>query len=126
MGLGQNQLGTLGTAVVKLCKCYLLLIYKILGNAKFVFILNNLVITKVKPVYFSEPLVHYCVPKDLVSLSFDVKNDIIQYLNTKDIFHKVLSDLIHSWKEMIILCFVALGSRLIHKSVALYMLMFCL
>ena len=77
-------------------------------------------------VYFSEPLMQFCVPKDLVSLSFDVKNDIITYLNTRDIFHKVLSDLIHSWKEMMLLTFVSLGSRLIHRSVALYLSMFCI
>ena len=57
---------------------------------------------------------HFCVPKEIVNLNFDVKNDIIAYLNTKDLFHKVLSDLIHSWKEMMLLLFISLGSRLIH------------
>ena len=67
---------------------------------------------------------HFCVPKDLVKLKFDAKSDIIAYLNTKDVFHKVLSDLIASWKQMILLVLLSIGSRRSHPSIALYFVCF--
>ena len=57
---------------------------------------------------------HFCVPKDLVNLKFDAKNDIVAYLNEKDVFHKVLSDLIASWKQMILLVLLSIGSTPSH------------
>nr|XP_022317576.1 choline transporter-like protein 1 isoform X2 [Crassostrea virginica] len=60
-------------------------------------------------VFASESLLNYCVPTSLKRLGFDSLNTLMVFFNQFDSFHRVLSDVIKSWREMIILCFVALG-----------------
>ena len=61
--------------------------------------------------FFSAPLLHVCIPKGLRFLDFTMKSKLIDYLNAKDIFHKVLSDMVNAWKEMMLLSFFALGTH---------------
>ncbi|XP_041356726.1 choline transporter-like protein 1 [Gigantopelta aegis] len=63
----------------------------------------------VSPVKQSEPLLNRCVPSELMSLPVGIPREIISYLNDSDIFQRVLADLYSSWKEMLGLCFVAVG-----------------
>ncbi|XP_060578387.1 choline transporter-like protein 1 isoform X1 [Ruditapes philippinarum] len=63
----------------------------------------------VTPVLASRPLLNRCIPTNLISLASNVSSDIISFLNTSDLFQKVLSDLYSSWKEMLVLCFVAVA-----------------
>ncbi|XP_062574993.1 choline transporter-like protein 1 isoform X2 [Saccostrea cucullata] len=60
-------------------------------------------------VFASESLLNYCVPSSLKRLGLDSLNKLMVFFNQFDSFHRVLSDVIKSWREMIILCFVALG-----------------
>lgn len=61
-------------------------------------------------LHCSESLLNYCVPSSLKRLGFDSLNTLMVFFNQFDSFHRVLTDLIKSWREMIILCFVALGT----------------
>lgn len=61
-------------------------------------------------LHCSESLLNYCVPTSLKRLGFDSLNTLMVFFNQFDSFHRVLSDVIKSWREMIILCFVALGT----------------
>ncbi|XP_046365305.1 choline transporter-like protein 1 [Haliotis rufescens] len=65
------------------------------------------------PVKKSVPLLNRCVPSPLSTLPQEVLGNIINFLNSSDTFHKVLSDLYNTWKEMIVLCFVAFFFALI-------------
>ncbi|WAR22764.1 CTL1L-like protein [Mya arenaria] len=62
------------------------------------------------PLNASSPLLFYCIPKELKKLSYHMKNSLIGYLNTRDVFQKVLSDLINAWQEMILLSLFAIVS----------------
>lgn len=62
-------------------------------------------------VFFSEPLLFYCVPKELKNLSFETKNALIAFLNKKDVFHKTLSDLVNSWQQMVLLTLISIGTK---------------
>ncbi|KAL5021272.1 hypothetical protein ScPMuIL_000427 [Solemya velum] len=53
------------------------------------------------PVPPSEPLLNRCVPSNYTVM--------IDFLNESDTFRKVLSDMYTSWREMLVLCFIALG-----------------
>lgn len=59
--------------------------------------------------FFSEPLLNRCVPKQIFSTADAIFSKFFDFLNSSDIFHKVLHDLMTGWREMLILCFVALG-----------------
>ncbi|XP_069128157.1 choline transporter-like protein 1 isoform X1 [Argopecten irradians] len=61
------------------------------------------------PVLESVPLLNRCVPKKLTQLANQTLIRLFDSLNDSDLFQKVLSDLYTSWKEMMVLCFVALG-----------------
>ncbi|XP_021343598.1 choline transporter-like protein 1 isoform X3 [Mizuhopecten yessoensis] len=61
------------------------------------------------PVLASIPLLNRCVPKHLTKLANQTLIRLFDSLNDSDLFQKVLSDLYTSWKEMMVLCFVALG-----------------
>ena len=61
-------------------------------------------------VIFSKPFLNRCIPTDFLQRATNVSDTIINYLNTSDVFQKVLSDLYTSWKEMLVLCFVAVGT----------------
>jgi solute carrier family 44 protein 1 (choline transporter-like protein) len=71
------------------------------------------------PIYASVSLLNRCVPdvaKLAASVPDQIKNvtsGIYAFLNADDIFRRVLSDLYSSWKEMLVLCFVALGIALL-------------
>ena len=55
-------------------------------------------------------LLNRCVPDLLDPSNKNITASIIEFLNEDDdIFRKVLSDLFYSWKEMLALCFIALG-----------------
>ncbi|XP_048758552.1 choline transporter-like protein 1 isoform X1 [Ostrea edulis] len=60
-------------------------------------------------VFASEPLLNRCVPKQIFSTADAIFSKFFDFLNSSDIFHKVLHDLMTGWREMLILCFVALG-----------------
>lgn len=61
------------------------------------------------PVLASQPILNRCIPKDLVALGTNVTSDIIGFLNTSDLLQKILNDLYMSWKEMLVLCFIAVA-----------------
>ncbi|KAK3591236.1 hypothetical protein CHS0354_010601 [Potamilus streckersoni] len=64
----------------------------------------------VTPIHKSQkPLLFHCLPSDLTSVAVETANDLIGFLNMKDTFHKVLSDFVNAWKEMILLCLLSLG-----------------
>lgn len=63
----------------------------------------------VVPVPASKPLLNRCIPTNLVQLASNVSKDIISFINTSDIFQKVLSDLYTCWREMLVLCFIAIA-----------------
>ncbi|XP_061168216.1 choline transporter-like protein 1 isoform X1 [Saccostrea echinata] len=60
-------------------------------------------------VFASEPILNRCVPKQIFSTAGDIFAKFFEFVNSSDIFHKVLHDLMTGWREMLILCFVALG-----------------
>ena len=64
---------------------------------------------------FSSPLLFYCIPAKLKELSLKMKSNLIGYLNTRDIFRKVLSDLVNAWQELFVLSFFAIGTM--HKGI---------
>ncbi|XP_052074053.1 choline transporter-like protein 1 isoform X3 [Mytilus californianus] len=59
------------------------------------------------PVWASDDLLFRCVPSKLTVLG-DKLADLFEFLNKSDTFQKALSDLYASWKEMILLCLLAL------------------
>ncbi|KAH3695270.1 choline transporter-like protein 1 isoform X1 [Dreissena polymorpha] len=63
----------------------------------------------VTPVNASQPLLNRCIPFNLLSKATAVSEKIIRFLNSNDMFQKVLSDLYACWKEMLVLCFIAIA-----------------
>lgn len=58
------------------------------------------------PIFFSEDLLYRCVPSILLGEKVQL---LFDFLNSSDTFQQALSDLYASWKEMILLCLLALG-----------------
>lgn len=58
------------------------------------------------PIFFSEDLLYRCVPSTLLGEKVQL---LFDFLNSSDTFQQALSDLYASWKEMILLCLLALG-----------------
>ncbi|XP_052775735.1 choline transporter-like protein 1 isoform X1 [Mya arenaria] len=61
------------------------------------------------PLNASHPVLNRCIPVNLLATAADVSANIVKFLNASDLFQKVLSDLYKSWKQMIILCFIAIA-----------------
>lgn len=59
----------------------------------------------------SDDLLFRCVPSKLTVLG-DKLAVLFEFLNKSDTFQKALSDLYASWKEMILLCLLALGRNI--------------
>ncbi|CAL1534442.1 unnamed protein product [Lymnaea stagnalis] len=69
------------------------------------------------PIYKSESLLNWCIPRELVEiegwLENNIANNVIAYINKSNIFQKVLRDLYASWNVVIALCFVAVAFSVI-------------
>lgn len=50
-------------------------------------------------------MLNRCVP----DITGNLTERVVQFLNNDDLARKVLSDLFSTWKEMLALCFIALG-----------------
>jgi len=63
------------------------------------------------PVYASVPVLNRCVPdpKKIKGQAVNIVHNVTAFLNADDIFRKVISDIVTSWKEMLGLCLIALA-----------------
>ncbi|OWF34929.1 Choline transporter-like protein 1 [Mizuhopecten yessoensis] len=61
------------------------------------------------PVLASESILNYCVPKTWSVLAPKIGSGLLSFFNKFDMFHKIVRDVCLVWREMIVLCFIALG-----------------
>jgi hypothetical protein len=58
---------------------------------------------------YSTPLLHRCIPDMAINLGTDVITAIFGTLNHADWLKVTLADFVTLWREMLVLCFGALG-----------------
>lgn len=74
-------------------------------------ILNSLYENFFFPPYYSDPIIHRCIPRPVKDVLTQIISNLYGVLNSWDAVEQVLSDLYGTWKEILALSCLAFGMK---------------